>query len=322
MDVLTKWAREMYTVHNPFLFVRGNSMAVQNEEIVHYQYSITAENLILEILFEKVVSQNNASWIHISDHTHPFAEIFACGKESIEINSPDGILKIQAGEAVVIPPNIPHHCLNLPDKEVWQSISFFLRKQPMLECQDLYGLLEPFGFSDRMLVLHQVPELFPILRELTENYNNTRRMIPGLHFLYQLCRIAEENHFGAMDEHRVEATYDSNYVRLNLLDRIINTEFMQGMTADEVAQKLHISARQLARIVKQRYNKTLYQVIAEKRLNVAAEMLRTSDMPAEKIALTVGFTSKNVFWKEFQMKYGMTPAKYRHEKQDSPEGNL
>ena len=33
-------------------------MAVQNEEIVHYQYSITAENLILEILFEKIVSRN------------------------------------------------------------------------------------------------------------------------------------------------------------------------------------------------------------------------------------------------------------------------
>ena len=60
----------------------------------------------------------------------------------------------------------------------------------------------------------------------------------------------------------------------------------------------------------------------EKRLDVAAEMLRTSDMPAEKIALTVGFSSKNIFWKEFQIKYGMTPAKYRNEKQDSPEGGL
>ena len=49
----------MYTVHNPFLFVRGNSMVVQNEEIVQYQYSITAENLILEILFEKIVSHCN-----------------------------------------------------------------------------------------------------------------------------------------------------------------------------------------------------------------------------------------------------------------------
>ncbi|NLZ37661.1 MAG: helix-turn-helix domain-containing protein [Clostridiales bacterium] len=42
-----------------------------------------------------------------------------------------------------------------------------------------------------------------------------------------------------------------------------------------------------------------------------AEMLRTSDMSAERIAMMVGFSSKNTFWKEFRKKYGVTPAEYR-----------
>ncbi|MBQ7313979.1 MAG: AraC family transcriptional regulator [Clostridia bacterium] len=40
-------------------------------------------------------------------------------------------------------------------------------------------------------------------------------------------------------------------------------------------------------------------------------MLRTSDISAEKIAVMVGFSNKNSFWREFQKKYGVTPMEYR-----------
>jgi len=286
-------------------------MSVNIEKNIHYQYSITAENLTLEILAERSNSLSEEPLAMLSDHTHPYLEIFACDEDSIQINSPEGIVTIKAGEAAIVPPNIPHRCLNTHNDDVWQAMAFFFRKHPLLECQDLYSLLAPFGFSDRVLVLHHVPELFSIIKELIEKYNSPRRMLPALHFLYYLCRVSEENKYGDMVEQNIEATHDSNFIRMKLLDKIINTEFMYPVTAEEVAQKLHISSRQLARIVKERYNKTLYQVIVDKRLNTSAEMLRTSDISAEKIAVMVGFSNKNSFWREFQKKYGVTPMEYR-----------
>ena len=50
------------------------------ENIVYYPCSITAENLTLEILLQKVVYPSNEPLNMISDHTHPYLEIFVCKK--------------------------------------------------------------------------------------------------------------------------------------------------------------------------------------------------------------------------------------------------
>lgn len=248
------------------------------------------------------------------DHTHPYLEIFTCAEGELRVHGPDGILTVPSGEAAIIPPGIPHHKLPENDPAVFQCISFFIRKHPAAECQDLYSLLEPFCRSDRILVFPCTPELFSIMNELNEKYNSSQRMIPELHFLYLLSRISDENKFGYQAEKCIGATPDSSLIRMNLLDRFIGTEFTHHLNAADIAQQLHISERQLARLVKQRYNKTLYQMITEKRLNAAAEMLLTSDVSAGKIAAMVGFTSKNVFWREFKRKFGKSPAQYRNEK--------
>ncbi|NLZ37666.1 MAG: helix-turn-helix transcriptional regulator [Clostridiales bacterium] len=285
-------------------------MEVTNKNVV---YSFTAENLTLEILIEKSDYPIKVPSVMISDHTHHYIEILVCRKDSIKINSPDGVITIHEGEAAIIPPNISHRCLNENDVDIWRGISFVLRKYHTPDCQDLYSLIEPFGIGKKIMVIQNIPILFSIIEELTEDHDSTKRIINSLHFIYQLCKISDEYRFSNKYEQSVEVNRDSGFIRMSLLDRIINTEFMKPLTAEEVAQRLNISSRQLARIAKQRYNKTLYRVIIEKRLITAAEMLRTSGMSAERIAMMVGFSSKNTFWKEFRKKYSMTPAEYRSE---------
>ncbi len=197
------------------------------------------------------------------------------------------------------------------ENTICPAVSFVFRKHHMPGCQDLYSLFEPFGISNKISVIENVPELFQLVQDLTDVNDNTGRIIHSLHFLYQLCRISNENRFGYKLEQNIEGNPDSDIIRMNNIERIINTEFMQPLTAEEISRRLNISSRQLARIAKQRYHKTLYRVILEKRLTTAAQMLKTSNMSAERIAIMVGFSSKNTFWKEFRKKYGLTPAEYR-----------
>ena len=147
--------------------------------------------------------------------------------------------------------------------------------------------------------------------EILQDYNSNNRFVPGLHLLYLLSKLSEENQLTLRVEQAETQVEDSNLVRMNRLDRIINTEFMQNLTADAIADKLHISSRQLSRIVQKRYHATLHQVITDKRIAVAAIMLQSSDFSAEKIAEMVGYTSRASFYKEFDKKYGMTPLEYR-----------
>ena len=86
---------------------------------------------------------------------------------------------------------------------------------------------------------------------------------------------------------------------------------MKKLTMKEIADELYISSRQLDRIVRKRYGKTLHKVIMETRVRTAEQMLLTTDMTVERIGRAVGFSSGAGFYREFSAAYGMTPAEYR-----------
>lgn len=279
--------------------------------IVHYQYSITVENLTLEILIEKNLSPEYSPITNLANHTHPFLEIFICQKNCLALNTPEGIMYLREGEAAIIPPFIPHHCLMDFDTATWYAMSFSLQKQAVQNCHDMYSLVEPYITSKKIIRFSATPELITIIQNIYKSYSSNRRLISSLHFIHYLCKLAEDSCLVELTEQADATTLDSDLVRLNRLDRIINTEFMQDLTAEKIASKLNISSRHLARIAKKRYNKTLHQVITEKRITTAANMLKTTTFSIERIAAMVGYSSKVGFWREFQKMYKMTPMEYR-----------
>lgn len=108
----------------------------------------------------------------------------------------------------------------------------------------------------------------------------------------------------------------NDMTRLNQLDWFINSGFMLDLTAQEIADSLFISVRQLSRIANNRYGKTLHQVIIEKRLATAEQLMLTTDLTTESIAAAVGFGSRYSFLREFQKRYKMPPSEYRKKKMD------
>ena len=49
----------------------------------------------------------------------------------------------------------------------------------------------------------------------------------------------------------------------------------------------------------------------DKRIQTAEQLLVTTDMTVDKIAVTVGFSSSAGFYREFMKRYDTTPAEYR-----------
>lgn len=282
------------------------------KEIFRYQYSLSVENLILDILVEKHSSSVSKVTRNLPPHTHPFLEIFVCKKDCIALNSPEGLHYLHAGEAAIVPPLLPHCCLMEHDESVWSALMFSFKRRPSQEGQDVYNIVEPYIASKNIICFRNEPELITCVQNITQNDNDNQGIIRGLQLLSLLCRLSHEHCFVPSTERTSLPNSDSDLLRLSHLDYIINTEFMRKITAAEMAQRLHISPRQLARIVTKRYNATLHQVITKKRIGTAAYMLQNGTIPAEKIAEMVGYSSKTGFWREFQKMYGMTPIEYRN----------
>ena len=76
---------------------------------------------------------------------------------------------------------------------------------------------------------------------------------------------------------------------------------------------MHLSRKQICRIISREYGCTFSQLLQNKRLSNAVSLLKNTDMPIEQIAAATFGASSSYFYAVFRKKYGMTPLRYRKE---------
>ena len=100
-----------------------------------------------------------------------------------------------------------------------------------------------------------------------------------------------------------------------LLTQKIDTYFEQHFADScgemELAKQLHFSRRHLVRILKKHYNMSFREKLLSTRMDYAAFLLRTTDLPVSTIATDVGYGSESAFFKVFRRCHNLTPRQYR-----------
>lgn len=79
---------------------------------------------------------------------------------------------------------------------------------------------------------------------------------------------------------------------------------------EEMAARFHVSPNYASALLKQHVGKTYRQLVQERRLARAAELLRAG-ATAEAAARAVGYENMSFFYRKFRAAYGCTPAKCR-----------
>ena len=99
--------------------------------------------------------------------------------------------------------------------------------------------------------------------------------------------------------------------RLEIIDDFFEKSAISDGSAEELAEAVHLSARQLSRTLIKSYGMNFSEKKHVARMDRAAYLLRTSPYSISKISEKVGYISENSFYKAFKKLYGTTPAKYR-----------
>ena len=84
------------------------------------------------------------------------------------------------------------------------------------------------------------------------------------------------------------------------------------LTNTDIAEKFHFNASYINRIFKKHTGATLHDYIIEKRINSAAEKLRSEGLSVSEIARLTGFSGVVHFSKAFRKRMGMSPSEYRN----------
>ncbi len=244
-------------------------------------------------------------------HHHQYSEIFICLAGEVWLNAPAGLLQLMAGDLAIVPCGVPHVHIPRLQEEDWCAFSFTGIRRQGGSHQPLYRLCEPFFNGEDILVLRGHPELCRMGLECIAEMRRGADYLPALRLAELLLRIRELQPDAlpvVVPEHENELS------RSSYLEYLVNNYFTQSVTAQQLADKMYISPRQLARIIKRQYGSTLHELMMSKRIATAEHLLLTTALTVDEVAHAVGFNSRTGFYREFLKRYGITPSQFRQEK--------
>jgi len=275
------------------------------------EYCVNVEDTTLKLLVEREIGDECYAINRLTMHSHSYCEIFVCCSGHMTINTEKGCLYLYAGDLAMIPSNIMHLRFAQDEDTVWCSLGFLCIRRSRRDCRKLYDIL--YGVCGRLWVLRGRDDICADIAAIAGRKFPKDSFLPAMRFgsiLTDLANMPLEFCSGDICEPQ-NIKKDNDINRTAQLEHIINLLFMEDISAEEIADKLHVSSRHLSRIVKERYGITLRQVITDKRIATAENLLLTTGDSAENICDSVGFQSKSGFYKEFRKKNGMTPIVYR-----------
>ncbi len=274
--------------------------------------SLTVENANIKLFFQTQYSsvQEEGLPLHKQLHTHSYAEIFACISGQLIIKTKDNEYVLTKGSIAIVPIEVEH--FKSPEiccSTEWAKIGLICRRVQCECLHDLYhSLIDVLG-CNCVTVHKSQSKLCGYIKECCDK-KSEEELSSILNFLSEFIKLPKHQQIGKniSDKNNRNA---KNIDRLLKLDSIINTNFDKSFSSREIARLLHVSQRQLSRIVAENYSLSLRQMILKKQLDIVAELLVTTRESVGDIAASVGFRNNNTFHREFKKKFGVTPIAYR-----------
>jgi AraC-like DNA-binding protein len=94
--------------------------------------------------------------------------------------------------------------------------------------------------------------------------------------------------------------------------KFITDNLTEKLTLVEAADVVAVSPNYLAKLLKRETGKTFVELMTEKRMDRARELLAFTDMRIGEVGYAVGFADHNYFCKRFKHTIGCTPLEFRN----------
>ncbi|WP_162300115.1 helix-turn-helix domain-containing protein [Kineobactrum sediminis] len=95
------------------------------------------------------------------------------------------------------------------------------------------------------------------------------------------------------------------------LEEFIQSRLSSPILVEELAERVKLSPAHFSRAFLATYNVSPHRFLLERRIDRAAELLRSSLLEVEEIALRTGFSSSSHLGFQFKKQMAKTPSQYR-----------
>ena len=269
---------------------------------LQYKYMLRLDNNSLQVRISEKLKNHRYNW---STYRHCNAEyelhILISGKIPVEIEENNFILK--AREGIVIIPGQYHAPLKPIEDIEHFSLSFSVAEGELADSlvSEISGYRH-FNVSEDMC--NTCLEIYNECEHCC-SYRNERLKALITNLVISVVRKLDLN------KKETNAFLAPELERADIIDNFfgLSLEYIQG--AKQLANQLHLSERQLGRVIFQLYGMTFQQKMTQAKMDRSAWLLRTTTKKVGEIAQMVGYSSEAAFYQAFRKYFNVTPQKYR-----------
>lgn len=277
--------------------------------MVNPVYTVRLENLRVEA----VLDSGFTGRMEFSDevHAHAYYELVLAAEGRVWVE-PDRVapLLLEEGQICLLPPGIYHRIRPAEENSGKLAVRFQCGQEgrgqlyrPATEalnhCREAVRLAEPKRLCHILQELRQELQTRGIAQELL-----LQNILSQCFFLLLRQLMPEENTDAANETGEDPA-------RLLQIEDFLLQNFHEPITEQTLAAYMHLSKRQVSRVLAQSYGKSFRTLLVELRLQQAARLLTETTLPVEQVASQVGYTSLSGFYAAFRKAYCTTAGNYR-----------
>lgn len=278
--------------------------ASYNLKIEDVSFVVNIDNSYSDIFNFAPVDDYVCSLKH--QHSHLGYELFFVHEQPITLFVEDKVEQYK-NCALCVPPHFNHLSFRQNDYRLHFNIEMQSKKNDSSFAKFIYDVFtnkQPFQLKTNAQIYAYVKELEEILSLEQNLVSEMVICILKLIFykLYRLNRKEEETKYFADTK---------NY--LMEIEEMINN-FNNDLSMQTIADNLCLSIRQASRIVHKYYDKSLSELILERKLNAACRLLQYTDCTVAQIVEKIAFSSESYFYSQFKKIYGCTPKEYKEQR--------
>ncbi len=216
---------------------------------------------------------------------------------------------MSTGDIAVIPANINNCAVNKNECE-----GLFLALNPQVVAQIAYETIDPNSVELKPTFIQSDPLIYhlglALKSELETDYFGSRTYVESLTTALAAHVVAKYS----TRKLKLDR-YDDGLSRYSLRQALsyINDNLHSNLKIAEIAIVVGMSPYYFSRLFRQSMGASPHEYLTQRRLEVAKQMLKKTNLPIIDITAEVGFDSQSHFITLFKKHIGTTPLKYRKE---------
>lgn len=190
--------------------------------------------------------------------------------------------------------------------------------RPSINSESLERFSLSFTLSQGLAMNHMnipfciTPELSQVCTSIYHEYNlNSAYCNEMIHALLSKLFILLLRDLHVTANNTLSNQTPADTQRIELIDIFFSRNFTLKGGEELLASMLHLSKRQLARVLQKYYGMGYNQKLISARMDHATWLLRTTQKQIGEIAELVGYSSEAAFYQVFRRHFNLTPKQYR-----------